>query len=92
MPDIHELLDETKRHCDNLVGQIEALKQSKDLNNAATQSLESVCEALQKTSDSIKPFTENSFRQMKIILFSLVASNLGLTIVLLVLVLMKKSV
>ena len=89
MPDIHELLDETKKHCDNLVGQIEALKQSKDLNNAATKSLESVCEALQKTSESIKPFTKNNFKQMRLILFSLIAFNSILTIVILIILLFK---
>ena len=89
MPDIHELLDETKKHCDSLVEQIEALKQSKDLNNAATTSLESVCKALKKTSESIKPFTQNNFKRTMILLISSSALNSILALIILAILMIK---
>jgi len=89
MNNIHELLDDVKRNSQALVTEIETFKQSKILNEAATESLEAMNKALNKTVEAIKPFTEERVKRLSTILLAIGVLNTLLFLVILIAVLSK---
>ena len=56
MPTIPELLDESEKNIKKLVSEIESIKSFRELNQTTVESLESVCDTLEKVSVRIEPF------------------------------------
>ena len=90
MPTIHELLDDSKKQCKALVGEMNTFKQARILNQKAADSLNATCDALQKTSKAIQPFTDSRIRWFMIIIGSATLFNTLLFVTLLLLIIFKK--
>ena len=63
MPDIHSLLDECQSQCKTLVIEIQRYKNTSELQQTTTKSLNSLTEALHATLENIRPFAEPEIRQ-----------------------------
>ena len=83
MPTIPELLTESEKNIKDLVVEIQKFKSSRILNEKATESLESVANALNKTCEEIKPFKSIRFRIFSFILMSITVINFFLLILVL---------
>ncbi|MCC5846385.1 MAG: hypothetical protein JJU05_19215 [Verrucomicrobia bacterium] len=66
MPNIHELLDETKKNADTLVLEIEKLRSVRIISEEMNITLLDTCKILEKTTKQIRPFTEKRLRRMQI--------------------------
>jgi len=90
MPTIHELLGDTQKQCQSLAEEIKAFKNAKTLNQKAADCLEATCEALKKTTEAIKPFTEVRVRRLTLFLMIATSLNIIMFLTVLLVVLLSK--
>lgn len=90
MPTIHELLDNSQKQCQALVEEMKAFKQTRTLNQKATDSLEATCAALNNTAKAIQPFTDERFRKFLIFLAGMSALNTVLFLAIVLMLFFKK--
>jgi hypothetical protein len=90
MPNIHELLDETQRHCESLVEEMKGFKDAKSLNQKTAENLDLVCDSLIKTTKAIKPFTEVNVRRMFLFVIAATALNAVFFFTILLLMVLQK--
>ncbi len=88
MADLHALLDECQAHCQSLVEELAALKQSRILHDRATEALEATSAALVETARQIGPFREVSQKRFQVALIVGTSLNLLLLVVLVLATLM----
>jgi hypothetical protein len=75
MPTVHESLDESLQRCAALADEIEKYKQTRILNQEATQALEATSTALCAVVKEIKPITTMRIRRMTIFLAASMGMN-----------------
>lgn len=90
MPTIHEVLDNSQKQCKALVDEINSFKQSRILNQKATESLDATCVALQTTTKAIRPFTELRIRWFMIMIGAATLLNTLLFVIILLMIIFKK--
>lgn len=90
MPNIHELLDNSQKHCQALVEEMKAFKQAKSLNQKAAESLDATCVALNNTAKAIQPFTEERFRKFLMFLAAMSILNTVLFLAIVLMLFYKK--
>jgi hypothetical protein len=75
MADIQKYLDDTKNRCEELTQQIEQFKTSREVNQAATDTLIAMTKTFQQTVTNIEPLTVGSLIRLKYLLFLILASS-----------------
>ena len=88
---IHALIDECKARTETLVAEIEKYKSGKEIQQAATASLESTSKALKDVIAQIMPFTELRFRRFQAIVLICSLVNTVVLVAILVLFILQKG-
>jgi hypothetical protein len=78
MPNIHELLDETKSKADGLAKEIESLRSARIVSQELNDALQNTCKALEITTKNIRPFTDQRIRRMQIFILGFFILNLAM--------------
>jgi len=75
MPTIHELLDETQKKADSLAQEIESLRSARVVSEELNIALKLTCNALEKTSNAIRPFTDQRIHRMQMFIIGFFVLN-----------------
>ncbi len=90
MPNIHELLDETKTKADELVRELTSLRNARVLSENLNQTLNTTCGLLQQTVKAIRPLTDQRVKRIQIILITTSILNTLLFLAILLLWIFRK--
>ena len=87
--DTTKLLKDLEEKSKELILEIKQYKKSKELNQIATKSLETTSKEIQNVIGKIKPYQEDKMKQFQIIIISILAGNLILSVAIIILLIFK---